>query len=116
AGTSSLSVAPTAANNYSGVALRNSALTEPMLPGGTYKLTAKALSAKDATLGVRVETKDAAGGDTYGTVGRATVNLTAGEWADVTLEFTVPTEHQSVSAIVFHNDAQISDFTFYLDE
>lgn len=116
AGTSSLSVAPTAANNYSGVALRNSALTEPMLPGGTYKLTAKALSAKDATLGVRVETKDAAGGDTYGTVGRATVNLTAGEWADISLEFTVPTEHQSVSAIVFHNDAQISDFTFYLDE
>ncbi|MFB9275525.1 endo-1,4-beta-xylanase [Cohnella cellulosilytica] len=116
AGSSSLKVAPTAANNYSGVALRNSSLTTPMLPGGKYKLTAKALSAKNATLGVRVETKDSAGADTYGSVGKATVTLTAGQWADVAMEFTVPADHQSVSAIVFHNDAQIPDFTFYLDE
>ncbi|NIK77698.1 endo-1,4-beta-xylanase [Paenibacillus castaneae] len=52
AGKSSLSVAPTAANNYSGVSLRNDSLTTPMLPGGKYKLTAKAFSGKDATLGV----------------------------------------------------------------
>ncbi|NWL89336.1 hypothetical protein DMN77_17405 [Paenibacillus sp. 79R4] len=116
AGSSSLSVAPTAANNYSGVALRNNSLTTPMLPGGKYKLTAKALSAKDATLGVRVETKDNTGKDTYGTVGKSTVNLLAGQWADVALEFTVPADHQSVSAIVFHNDAQIQGLTFYLDE
>jgi len=116
AGTSSLSVAPTAANNYSGVALRNNLPRIPMLPGGKYELTAKVLSAKDATLGVRVETKDSGNNDTYGTVGKTKVNLAAGQWADVALEFTVPADHKSVSAIVFHNDAQMTDFTFYLDE
>lgn len=115
-GTSSLSVAPTAENNYSGVALRNEALHTPMLPGGSYRLMAKVLSAKDATLGVRVETKDASGGDTYGSVGSVKVNLAAGEWTDMVLEFAVPAYHQSVTAIVFHNDDQIPALTFYLDE
>ncbi|GIQ71367.1 hypothetical protein DUZ99_17935 [Xylanibacillus composti] len=116
AGVGSLSVAPTAENNYSGVALRNETLDTPMLPGGSYKLTAKALSAKDATLGVRVETKDAGGGNTYGSVGSVKVNMAAGQWTDVVLEFAVPADHQSVSAIVFHNDDQIPELTFYLDE
>ncbi len=44
------------------------------------------------------------------------MNLTAGQWKDISLEFTVPADHKSVSAIVFHNDGQIQDFTFYLDE
>ena len=116
AGTKSLSVAPTAANNYSGVALRNNILDTPMLPGGKYKLTAKAFSTKDATVGVRVETKDSNGGNTYGSVGMVKVPLVADEWVDVVLEFAVPTDHQSVVAIVFHNDDQIPNLHFYLDE
>src|SRR5690554_2780664 len=115
-GMHSLSVAPTAANNYSGVALRNDFLETPMLPGGKYKLTAKAFSAKDATLGVRVETKDSNGGNTYGSVGRFKAALPAGQWVEVTMNFYVPTDHQSVTAIVFHNDDQIPDLLFYLDE
>src|SRR5690554_6193734 len=112
----SLSVAPTAANNYSGVALRNDFLETPMLPGGKYKLTAKAFSAKDATLGVRVETKDSSGGNTYGIVGMVKAPLAAGQWVDVTMNFAVPADHESVTAIVFHNDDQIPDLLFYLDE
>lgn len=115
-GNSSLSVAPTAANNYSGVALRNDALDTPMLPGGKYKLTAKVFSAKDATVGVRVETKDSSGGDTYGSVGSLKVNLIAGQWADAEMNFFVPADHQSVTSIVFHNDDQIPELNFYLDE
>ena len=116
AGIKCLSVAPTAANNYSGVALRNDSLDTPMLPGGKYKLIAKAFSAKDTTLGVRVETKDSSGGNTYGSVGRTKVTLPAGQWVDVVMDFAVPADHQSVTAIVFHNDDQIPDLHFYLDE
>src|SRR5690554_879320 len=115
-GTGSLSVAPTAENNYSGVALRNDSLDTPMLPGGQYKLTAKAFSAKDAMIGVRVETKDSSGGNTYGSVGMVKVDLVAGQWVDVVMNFAVPADHQSVDAIVFHNDDQISNLLFYLDE
>lgn len=116
AGSSSLSVAPTADNNYSGVALRNDSLDTPMRPGGKYRLTAKAYSAKDAKLGVRVETKDSSGGDTYGSVGNVKVDLTAGQWVDVVMDFAVPDDHKSVTSIVFHNDFQIPGLVFYLDE
>lgn len=115
-GNGSLSVAPTAQNNYSGVALRNDSLDTPMLPGGKYKLTAKAYSAKDAKLGVRVETKDSSGGDTYGSVGSVKPTLVAGQWVDIVLDFTVPEDHKSVTSIVFHNDDSIPELTFYLDE
>lgn len=115
-GTGSLSVAPTADNNYSGVALRNENLETPMMPGGKYKLTAKALSEKDATLGVRVETKDSGGRDTYGSVGSTKPRLAAGKWADVSMVFTVPADHQSVVSIVFHNDDMIPELNFYLDD
>lgn len=116
AGSSSLVVSPTADNNYSGVALRNDSLETPMLPGGKYRLTAKALSEKDTTLGVRVETVDSSGGNTYGSVGRFKAELKAGEWADIKMEFAVPSDHRSVTSIVFHNDDQIPKLTFYLDE
>lgn len=115
-GTGSLCVAPTAENNYSGVALRNDSLETPMLPGGKYKLTAKAYSAKEAVLGVRVETKDSSGSDTYGSVGSVKATLSAGQWVDIAMEFSVPADHKSVTSIVFHNDNQIPELTFYLDE
>lgn len=115
-GAYSLKVAPTANNNYSGVALRNETLETPMLPTGTYKLTAKVLSEENARLGVRVETKNSGGGDTYGTVGSAFVNLIANEWANVEMVFAVPGDHQSVTSIVFHNNFQVADLVFFLDE
>ncbi|HEY8392883.1 MAG TPA: endo-1,4-beta-xylanase [Capillibacterium sp.] len=116
AGQKSLSVQPVWENNWSGVALRNEFLANPMLPTGEYRLTAKILSPTDATMGIRVETKDSSGADTYGTVGRATVNLKAGQWTDVTMDFAVPADHRSVVAIVFHNDYQVPELHFYLDE
>ena len=115
-GSGSLKVTPTADNNYSGVAIRNDSLDTPMLPGGKYKLTAKAYSAKDAKLGVRVETRDSSGGDTYGSVGSVKPTLTAGQWVDIALDFDVPEDHKSVTSIVFHNDDSIPGLTFYLDE
>lgn len=115
-GKASLSVAPTAENNYSGVAIRNDSLDTPMMPGGKYKLTAKAYSAKDAKLGVRVETKDSSGGDTYGSVGSVKASLVAGQWVDITLDFDVPVDHKSVTSIVFHNDDRIPELNFFLDE
>ncbi|NLY91837.1 MAG: hypothetical protein GX081_09595 [Firmicutes bacterium] len=116
AGKRSLSVEPVWENNWSGVALRNEFLAAPMLPTGEYRLTAKLLSPQEATVGIRVETKDSSGADTYGTVGRAKVNLTAGQWVDVTMDFAVPADHRSVVAIVFHNDDQVPNLHFYLDE
>ena len=87
-----------------------------MMPSGEYKLTAKALSEKDATLGVRVETKDSGGRDTYGSVGSTKPRLAAGKWTDVSMKFTVPADHQSVVSIVFHNDDMIQGLKFYLDD
>ncbi|HHT48503.1 MAG TPA: endo-1,4-beta-xylanase [Firmicutes bacterium] len=116
AGDKSLSVEPVADNNWSGVALRNDSLATPMLPSGKYRLTAKILSPKNTTVGIRVETKDSFGMDTYGSVGSAKVNLVADQWVDVTMDFAVPADHQSVVAIVFHNDDQIPNLHFYLDE
>ncbi|NLN66041.1 MAG: hypothetical protein GX144_11685 [Clostridiaceae bacterium] len=116
AGAQSLVVLPKSINNYSGVALQNENLDIPMLPGGQYRLTAKAFSATDTVFGVRVETKDNEGFITYGSVGSEQVNLKAGEWSDVSMDFTVPVDHQQVIAIVFHNVNRLSDLTFYLDE
>ena len=116
AGAQSLVVLPKAINNYSGVALQNENMDIPMLPGGQYRLTAKAFSATDTVFGVRVETKDSEGFITYGSVGSEQVNLKAGEWSDISMDFTVPVDHQQVIAIVFHNVNRLSDLTFYLDE
>lgn len=116
AGKRSLSVTPTAINNYSGVALRNESLEAPMMPTGQYKLTAKAFSAVDATLGVRVETRDSTKNITYGSVGSVKVTLKAGQWTDIVMDFTVPEDHESVLAIVFHNVDRLENLTFCLDE
>lgn len=116
AGKRSLSVSPTAINNYSGAAIRNDTLETPMMPSGQYKLTAKAFSASDATLGVRVETRDSSKNITYGSAGSAKVTLKAGQWTDITMNISIPAEDESVLAIVFHNDDKLKDFTFCLDE
>lgn len=116
AGKRSLKVSPGSVVNYDGVAIRNESLESPMLPTGTYKLTARAFSAADATLGVRVETKDSTGKITYGTVGSVKATLKAKQWTDIQMEFTIPEDHESVMAIVFHNVDRLKDFTFYLDE
>ncbi|NLO38383.1 MAG: hypothetical protein GX115_02770 [Ruminiclostridium sp.] len=116
AGKRSLSVSPTAINNYSGAALLNETLETPMMPTGQYKLTAKVFSADDATMGVRVETRDSTKKITYGSVGGMKVTLKAGQWVDIVMDFTVPEDHDSVIGIVFHNADRLTDLTFCLDE
>ena len=64
----------------------------------------------------RVETRDASGGNTYGSVGSVKVTLVTEQWVDVVMDFSVPADHQSVTSIVFHNDDQIPGLVFYLDE
>ena len=115
-GTTSLRVAPTHVNNWSGVALRNDSLESPMLPSGGYRLTANLFSEENTVVGIRVETVDGAGNNTWGTVANTRVSLTAGQWSQVTMDFTIPIDHQVVNAILFHNDAQIQGLVFYLDD
>ena len=87
-----------------------------MMPTGQYKLTAKVFSADDATMGVRVETRDSTKKITYGSVGGMKVTLKAGQWVDIVMDFTVPEDHDSVIGIVFHNADRLTDLTFCLDE
>lgn len=115
-GATSLRVEPTHTNNWSGVALFNASLDTPMLPSGGYRLSASLFSEEDTVVGIRVETVDGAGNNTFGTVGNTRVALTAGEWNHITMDFTVPIDHQTVNSILFHNDAQIQDLVFYLDD